>query len=310
MKHHYVPAFYLRSFIDPACPAHYESYLWVVDLDRGRVRRQSPRNTAHRTDYYAVGCESRYDVEKYFSRVESETSPVFSKILGDCQGVEPEDQRVLSHFAALQVVRVLQFRDRIEQFIAQIGQTVNAMMIRSREGYEAALRDACPDRAFTAEEVDQLYASAHDVDSYRISANPAAALGHALNVVPKIADLLNRMSWAIMEPAGASNFWSSDNPLYYINPASKHFAFGHALGAKDVEVNLPIGPRRCLLMAWSDIAGTRAKISDVRGAQERGIAGAKRYLFCSTEQDAQEAFDAHRRLFPRRYERSRLTEAE
>lgn len=305
MKHHYVPQCYLRAFVDPACPREYEPYLWVVDLEEARIRRRSPENTAALTDYYAVGDdENRYEVEKYLSAVEGQAAPVLARILGDYSVVETADKRVLSYFAALQLVRVPQFRDRIEEFIAEIGRTVNAMMIRSRDGYEDALRQAHPNRTFTAEEIDQLYAKARDTDSYRISANPAAALGHALNVVPRIADLLNEMSWVIMEPAGPENFWSSDNPLYYINPDSGHPVFGHALGSKDVEVNLPIGPRRCLLMAWSNISGPRVLVEDLRCAHERGIAGAKRYLFCSTERDAQGALDAHRRLYPRRYDGS------
>jgi uncharacterized protein DUF4238 len=267
VKHHYVPACYLRSFVDPGCPAGYEPYLWVVDLDKGKIRRQSPDNTAARTDYYAVGDgDDRYDVEKYLGAVESEAAPVLARILGDSQVVEGNDKRVLSHFAALQIVRVPQFRDRIEKFIADIGQVAAAMMIQSRDGFEASLRESDPARTFTAEEVDELYASARDVDSYRISANPAAALGHALNVVPKIAELLNRMSWAIMEPPRAAKFWSSDNPLYYFNPHSSHPLFGHGLEAKGIEVNLPIGPRRCLLMAWSDISGPRFQISDAAAA--------------------------------------------
>ena len=114
----------------------------------------------------------------------------------------------------------------------------------------------------------------------------------------------NAMSWAVMEPAGAANYWSSDNPLYYINPQAKHPVIGHGLQMKHVEVNLPLGPRRCLFMAWSDISGPRAQIKDLSIAQERGIVGATRYLFCSTEQDAHEAFDAHRRLFPSRHQES------
>jgi Protein of unknown function (DUF4238) len=246
--------------------------------------------------------DSRYDVEKYLSGVESRTAPVVAKILADTETIEGDDKRVLSYFAALQIVRVPKFRERIELFIAEIGRKVNAMMIQSRDRYESALRQAMPDRDFTAEEVERLYAGARNVGSYKIVANPEAALGHGLRVVPQIADLLNRMSWAVMEPAGAENYWSSDNPLYYINPESKHPYLGHALGAKGVEVNLPLGPRRCLLMVWSNITGPRTPIKDLRIAQERGIAGAKRYLFCSTEQDVGAAFDAHRRLFPRRYE--------
>ena len=240
-------------------------------------------------------------MEKYLAAVEGQTAPIVENA-GDYPEVNPDDKPVLSYFAALQLVRVPQFRNRIEEFIAGIAQTVNAMTIRSRDTWEEALRETFPERAFSAEEIDRLYASACDTDSYVIRANPAAALGDGLNVVPGIADLLNRMSWAIMEPTRAENFWTSDNPLYYINPASDHPVFGHALGVNGVEVNLPLGPRRCLLMAWSDVNGPRVLIDDLRCAQERGIAGAKRYLFCSNEEDARKAFEAHRRLFPRRYE--------
>ena len=57
-------------------------------------------------------------------------------------------------------------------------------------------------------------------------------------------------------------------------------------------------------MAWSPgIEGpTRIPVKDLRCAQERGIAGAKRYLFCSTAADAEAAFDAHRRMYPHRHE--------
>ena len=43
--------------------------------------------------------------------------------------------------------------------------------------------------------------------------------------------------------------------------------------AKSIEVNLPLGPRRCLFMAWSHgIEGPgRIPVKDVRGIQERRL---------------------------------------
>ena len=112
MKHHYVPACYLRAFVDPRCHPKHEPYLWVVDLDRGTIKRRSPDNTAALTDYYAVGeGPNRYDVEEYLSAVESQTAPVLLKLLGDCPTIDSNDKGVLSYFAALQLVRVPQFRD-------------------------------------------------------------------------------------------------------------------------------------------------------------------------------------------------------
>lgn len=306
MKHHYVPAFYLRGFVDPACPPGHTPCVWLVDLGNGKIKCKSPENAAAITDYYAVGDgENRQDVEKYLSAVESQTAPVITRILGDYDKIEEKDKAILAYFAALQIVRVPQFRDRVEEFITRIAEVTNAMIIRSRYSFEDGLRASHPDRTFTAEEMDEIYASAGDPSSYRIRANPEAALGVGLNVVPKIRDILNRMSWAIMEPAGAGNFWSSDNPLCYINPDSTHPFMGHALLAKSIEVNLPLGPRRCLFMAWSPgIEGPgRIPVEDVPCIQERGIAGAKRYLFCSSKADAEAALAAHCRMYPSRHER-------
>jgi hypothetical protein len=306
VKHHYVPAFYLRGFVDPACPPGHTPCVWLVDLDTAKIKCKSPENAAAITDYYAVGDgENRQDVEKYLSAVESQTAPVITRILGDCDTIDENDKAILAYFAALQIVRVPQFRDRVEEFITSIAEVTNAMIIRSRDSFEDGLRASHPDRTFTLEEMDEIYAFACDPSSYRIRANPEAALGVGLNVVPKIRDILNRMSWAIMEPPGAGNFWSSDNPLYYINPNSTHPFMGHALLAKSIEVNLPLGPRRCLFMAWSSgIEGPgRIPVKDVPCIQERGIAGAKRYLFCSTKADAEAALAAHCRMYPSRHER-------
>ena len=98
-------------------------------------------------------------------------------------------------------------------------------------------------------------------------------------------------------PGRSENFWTSDNPVFWTNPDSSHPVIGHGLGAHGTEVNLPVGPKHCLLMAWASIEG-RHTIEDVRSAQRRGIAGASRYLFCSTEADAQRALADHRRMYP------------
>jgi hypothetical protein len=307
VKHHYIPAFYLRGFVDPACPSGHKPCAWVVDLSSGKIRCKSPENAAAITDYYAVGDgENRQDVEKYLSAVESQTAPVITRILGDDDTINETDKAILAYFATLQIVRVPQFRDRVEDFITRIAEVTNAMIVRSRDDFENGLRASHPDRTFTAQEVEEIYAFASDPSSCRIRANPEAALGIGLNIVPEIRDILIRMSWAIMEPASVQNFWSSDNPFFYINPDSTHPFMGHALLAKSIEVTLPLGPRRCLFMAWSPgIEGPgRIPVNDMPCFQERGIAGAKRYLFCSTRADAEAALAAHRRMYPSRHTRS------
>ena len=224
---------------------------------------------------------------------------MIAKILRGASTVDEQDKAALSTFAAFQIARGPGFRGRIEDFMTDIFRSLGTLMLRDKAEYGRLVRETFPDREFTSAELDELHAGAIAAGPEVISANPTAALGHALKVVPAITDLLWRMSWAIMAPSVSANFWTSDNPVYWINPDAGHPVIGHGLAAKGTEVNFPLGPRRCLLMSWSDVKGSLST-PDLCCAQERGIAGATRYLFCSTDADAEAALAAHRRMYPRR----------
>src|SRR5689334_9721376 len=136
MKHHYVPAFYLRGFTDPACPAAYEPYLWVVDLDDGIIGRRAPQNTAVLTDYYAAGeGENRHKIEAYLSEIESQAAPAIARILKGASTIDEQDKLALSTFAAFQVARVPGFRGRLEDFTTGIFRQLGTLMLRDKAEY-------------------------------------------------------------------------------------------------------------------------------------------------------------------------------
>jgi hypothetical protein len=106
--------------------------VWLVDLGNGKIKCKSPENAGAITDYYAVGDgENRHDVEEYLSATESQTAPVITRILGDYDTIDENAKAILAYFAALQIVRVPQFRDRVEEFITRIAEVTKAMIIRS-----------------------------------------------------------------------------------------------------------------------------------------------------------------------------------
>jgi len=74
VKHHFVPQFYLKAFVDPSSPASQTPYLWVADLRARTVKRRAPENAAALTDYYAIQDEagiSRHDIEHLFLRLKA-----------------------------------------------------------------------------------------------------------------------------------------------------------------------------------------------------------------------------------------------
>jgi uncharacterized protein DUF4238 len=286
VKHHYVPEFYLRAFTDRECPPGYEPYLWVADFEERKHYRRAPANAAAVADYYVA-----QEIEERLGQLESRAAPVIRGIVGGNTTLTAEDRSVLSGFIAVQMVRVPAFRGRLEEFVAGAGGRMNAFFIQDRARYERALRETSPDRQFTEQEVDELHAVARDPANYRIVANPGAVLGIALKAAPTVEIILRTMSWSLMTPAIDDMFWTSDCPVYWLNPKSQTPLFGHGLAAKDIELTFPLSPQVCLLATWSQTIPPVKRLDQlgVTHAQRRAIAGAQRFAFCSSEQAARDA---------------------
>src|SRR5215469_15749337 len=74
MRHHYVPRFYLRLFVDPNVPFIETDYLWECHLPTGTIKRGAPKNVAARTDYYKVPgvpdeIAQTVEASRYFSSI-------------------------------------------------------------------------------------------------------------------------------------------------------------------------------------------------------------------------------------------------
>src|SRR5688572_6038977 len=142
MKQHYVPAFYLRAFTDPNCPAGYKPYLWIVELNSGKIHCQPPAKTAASTDYYVVDDKSdRNEVEKQLGEVESKAAPIVQRILADATEIEPDEQAILSYFMAIQIVRVPQTRTRIARFLKDIVDSMKSLMNLAGDSRADELRE-------------------------------------------------------------------------------------------------------------------------------------------------------------------------
>ena len=294
MKHHYVPAFYLGAFTDPATPASYEPYLWVVDLEQRSISRRAPKNAAARTDYYAPGGESGgtdHCVETWFSQIESVVKPTIERILQGDTVLDTSERKTLANFIALQIVRVPSFREPVEEFVAQIGKICSALMLKDREGWDQSVRATYPSREFSSEELDRQYVWASNPNNYQIRANPKFVLGAGLRAAPDVANVIKCMSLSFMTSPPERTFWTSDAPVSWINPKSSSPFFG--LKSRDVELSCPLGPQVCLLANWVSAFGARIQLNDdALLYRNQGTIARAKFAFCNSEAAAQDVLKA------------------
>ncbi len=71
-RHHYIPQFYLRGFVDPATPPPQTPYLWVWYKHAAAVDRRAPKNLAWEIGYYAIEAHHGLD----YATVENELAQV------------------------------------------------------------------------------------------------------------------------------------------------------------------------------------------------------------------------------------------
>jgi hypothetical protein len=119
--HHYVPRFYLARFVDTT------GFLWVFDKMSGRVFQTSPNKIAGQNKFYNLSELQRSDVdplilEKQFAEIESEVSMITDCWLRQVNeskvvDIPPVNREIISLFLVLQMLRTLEARTQLVQFI-------------------------------------------------------------------------------------------------------------------------------------------------------------------------------------------------
>jgi uncharacterized membrane protein len=240
MKHHYVPASYLRLFVDPATPHGQQPFVWIADFESGKMLRKAPENFGYIRDHNLVFDESGQSsnsAELMLSELESNALPVIRRIVAGDMNVRDANFRALNAFVALQWVRTPAVRDRLEDFFLSAVRKLAAMMTIDPDVFKRQARRAIPDLSDT--DAERAYEFARDSDNYEISVHSSRALGDALNLAGKAEPILAQMTWFLVV-AAQPVFVTSDNPVSVINPKLPSWNMGHGLSNADTEVTFPL----------------------------------------------------------------------
>ena len=232
-RHHFVPATYLRRFVDP------EGFVNVVRKAEHTVNlRSKPTETGFRNFYYSQpvvgGPQNNNALEDLFSKFE-ETWPQIAQSLESNESANSALSGLMT-FIGFQRVRVPAFRDAIEQ----------AMAHYARSGFDQLrLAGALPP---PPPEFPDL------MDHVAITIDPHQSIHGMTALLRQLGPILDSFGYSIIHNESEFEFITSDNPVSYYTSslASGEMAPYLLIPRRRWELVFPISPKTAVFGCTAD----------------------------------------------------------
>lgn len=266
MGHHYIPRYYLHGFSTPT-----DNGLICVYDKRNPIPRCLPiKSVAQKRDYYTQA------TEKYLAgEIEKPAIIVIKKIREQQQMINPEEKEILSIYISIMMTRVPKHRERIDNAIpgirdsvfAKIEERLNIMEAENRIDLEV-LRKRRAEMVLAKAE----YEGGLPDDLYESMTQPT--------IRPRIAQVLNDMTWMFITRDGDQYLVTSDNPVFYFSNLG--------IGNPTSEVSFPITTD---ILLWAThrqdfregyIGHSNRLFKEIN---KRTIANATRFVFASRPEE-------------------------
>jgi len=285
-RHHYLPEFYLRGFVDP----DNEPYLWIYEKGDTEIRKASPKDAAVLRNYYSFttpeGEKDSETFEDFLAEIETQVAPILQKIQAE-ESLEQAERQWFALFVALIMTRVPNWRENSEKGFAQVIKKCNKVWAAHDEGFRtwvAGFETSTGKKINTSiEELQKTFLE----ERYDLKVNPQLSLDFILLAV-KLSPVFYDMTWSFLKATDDYKFVTSDNPIHRrtSTPGPPPFA-GVGLLNKNVELTLPISKDLAFLGSWKDVKGyVQLNNQMVREITRRTVLSASRFVFAPLRSQA------------------------
>ncbi len=292
---HFVPQGYLRLFTIEG----QRSLIWEYNKETGRIFKK-PKSVARicsRPGYYGVkdadGQIDENTVEDFFSKIEDRAIRIIRKIKvlphGKCVGLSDENREILSLYLALQMLRVPNFRDGIEEmFKRTVEIELNQIVAGQREAGDLP--------EFVTDEF---------LGDLNVVMEPWVSLDAVFKISEQLAGSIENKTWGFLTSADGEFFVASDNPIYYQQSSSIEDGKQYHIGPAHPMSELIVALRKDLALkiepkygpeehAKYDLCFSKLDKETTRAVNERTIVSAMKYIYsCEKTDDLLELVRKH-----------------
>ena len=294
-KHHTLPVFFLRGFVDPASCRGRNPYLWVADVEEKRVYRRGPENVAAISRFYDwEDLNNVASLESFHSIIETRAARVFRKLRDGKFVLSRKERYHLCLFVGFQISRTKRFHERLG--------------VRAVNAAKASIREWAKNPKRLKEDIEA-YAQARseptleidavrqfiDEERYTIEPGKDRLHGLAIDLALKFVPVVGATRWTIFLAPDDLGFVTTDQGVALLTSDAKSididFKTFHNPG---LEIYVPISRDYALLMHQTTTPEGIVSLdkSSIREIQRRVLPTVDRYVFASAKRDAEWALDS------------------
>lgn len=260
---HYVPRFYLKSFVTK--PKKQSVYCY--DKTKGKCFPVSTKNIASESYFYDASQEDGQRIEEALNSVESLFVPVYRKMLAseDLAGLTSDEREAVALFVVVQEHRTREKRETIADMMKQLQQRL----------YKETLSEEFKER--------------YDIDRWGAEDQVKALHLSTFKNVPLYSEIVLHMKWILFVNHTPMPLWASDHPINRFNPLDAKPYGNLGLICKGIEMHFPLSPRLVLSFCDPTLYDVLPDRHEMRNVQEvtfenwLQVAKSTRYVFSKTD---------------------------
>lgn len=207
---HYIPQFYLQSFVDPSCPPDHKPYVWVYKRGHAMPKKRSPKNIAKYSYFYSLNTknlEKDQVVEDLLSNIIESKSAIIWKTLSDpVRFLSENERKTIAVFIACMYSRVPAIRSADDDFVNQLSKMILRM---TATYYDKLDRDRQAEIELSSDELQKIA----DSKNIRFRSTQNIHVAAMLPLITKLYPLILKMRWAFLIAPGEEVYITSDCPV-------------------------------------------------------------------------------------------------
>ncbi len=278
-RHHYVPQFYLRGFIDPS-----SKLICVFDKQTRKSFVTGTKNAAVEIDFYEEaffsGARDKATVERFFSEeVESPSNPAIER-LRRREKPNEQDKAQLALYILSMIKRVPAGKERLQNALPKIAESVLQDVLQKLD----SLASIVP-----TELLEKRRQEAREIVEWNKENPPMKAL-LPMPEYSRVIPVLTSMNWRFLIAPDNRYFLTCDNPVF----------FDRSTGIRSGDFTFPIASD---LVLWGtlgsraeDCSFHHAKSQNLKEVNRRTIFNATRFVFSPRNESWIQAILSRRRI--------------